>query len=328
MTTAPRRYKPKRRKMIRFRMDEISVVDKPAQEDATARLMKRRRDMSAYAPRNMQVVMAAKEAIQGIIAKAKEDLRGSSRSRFVETGEGLQIIRRGTDKANLDEDEQEHESEMTPARASEILQPYADDSVSPEEETESNSLYARLGEEEEDELDEDELDEDDDEEAALRHEVRESKRQLAEDEEDEEFDEDTEHGRIANALRRRDPSISKARAALMATGRRAAASGIYAKVATRATTYGKASRVTTDAYEPFHQPSAASRRAEMDRRARAHRSNVNDEIEAMRGAFGREGEMRRRAIDKMVLKLREEDRNMPHTVALQKIRRAYPGLFG
>ena len=306
--------KPKRRRMKAFKLDEISVVDTPAQEEATARLMKRKGSpMSLYAPHNMQVVMKAKEAIQGIIAKAKEDLRGNPRA----TGPTEEV-----DRAELDGNFDEEEVEILAGDEGDEEEK-ADEHD--DEEAAAERLRALLGKDEEAEED-DYQDDEVDEEAALRHEVRQAKAQLRDDEEDEEFDESTEHGRIANALRRRDPSISKARAALMATGRRAASSGIYAKLASR--TYGKAAaRSTTSAAEPFHQPSAAERRAEMDRTARAHRANVNAEIEAMRGAFGREGEMRRRAIDKMVIKLRETDRNMPHTVALRKIRAQYPGLF-
>jgi hypothetical protein len=227
----------------------------------------------------------------------QRDLRNTTRA----AGPREEMRRLGAEELELDKEEEE----------------FLD-----EEELDTLNEIRAEDDEEEEFLEEEEFvdEENDDPLSILRREVVHAAEQLATDDEEDEFDDSTEHGWIANALRRRDPSISKARASFMATARRAAASGIYAKIA---------SRVTTDSTDPSHQgsPNHLARRAEMDRRARVHRSNVNAEIEAMHGAFGREREERRRVIDKMVTKLREVDRHMPHTVALQKIRRQYPGLF-
>jgi hypothetical protein len=210
-------YKPKskRRKMRQFQLEEISVVDSPAQKGAVATIFKRagelctkgqtmtpfeklQRDMATLNHRLDAVLEATfeKERVHRPGRTAAQH-RGDWPPHSDEDpapGKHPGNNTRVDDYVSGDEASKPGSNEMTPERASQVLQPYADHSEEPEEDnpqTESDELFARLGEE-------DEGDEETDEEVVEREEKIAAK---------------------AHDLMKRDPRMSPERATAMALQR-------------------------------------------------------------------------------------------------------------
>jgi hypothetical protein len=325
--------KGRRRIMRRFELDEISAVDAPAQRGATVKIMK----FGSPPLHAMPIDHKRVQADIRLLKAAGEHHRASQLEQALGAYARAVIVKRGEDSmqtlfdkaarrrapasadtfelAGLTKEEREEAEEMLAAmdeaddEAEKADDPYAVDMGDVDMEAEKD------GEEEEDPDDSEEAE-------ALQVETEKAMADTDMGDEADPFSDDTEVGAEANKAMR-DPRVSKRRALLMAMGRVAANRGTYQKVA-----FAKAEgRTSTNSYDPFHQRRGRERREQMDDRAAQHRAREQAEIDAMRGAFGREREERQRTIANMVEKLRTTDRRMPHTVALRKIRAAYPGLF-
>jgi hypothetical protein len=200
--------------MRRFVLDEISAVDTPAQKGAVMTIMKRGdvvinpegTDMTPVQKLARQ--MAALDAKLDAILKAQPTEYEFDANEVEKAGVSYQgkphrgdwppgsdtpgpgnRPPKGTraDDYVSDDESDDHGGAMTPERASQILQPYADHSVTPEEDdpqTESDELYARLG-----------------------------------DDEDEKDEVLSRVAAKADSLMKRDPRMSPRRAQMMAAGR-------------------------------------------------------------------------------------------------------------
>jgi hypothetical protein len=203
-------YKPKskRRKMRRFQLEEISVVDSPAQKGAVMTIIKRAGELCVTKGPTMTPFEKLQRGMEELNTKLdlyflKERVHRPGRTAAQHEGDWPphsdedpapgnhpRNNTRTDDYVSGDES-----NEMTPERASRVLQPYADHSEEPEEDeprTESDELFNRLGDEE------DEEDEETEEEVVEREEKVAAK---------------------AHDLMKRDPRMSRERAISMALQR-------------------------------------------------------------------------------------------------------------
>jgi hypothetical protein len=179
MSNANRYPKSKRRNMKSFKLEEISVVDKPAQAGAKMAIMKRGGHVVIGVPSMTEEkfanTLASIDRKLDLFLKATEDEyevypRGQEFEKAPVPYQGKphhgdwppgsdtpgpgKRPPKGT-RANdyvSDDESDEHGGEMTPERASQVLRPYADHSVTPEEDepqTEADELYSRLEDEDE-----------------------------------------------------------------------------------------------------------------------------------------------------------------------------------
>jgi hypothetical protein len=356
-----RMAKPKgrsrRRIMQDFQLDEISLVDKPAQEGATAKLLKRAtplHEMQIDYDHAIADVHRLRKRGQHARADQLEQALALHANSSVLKHAGAEVMQTLFDKVR----KANGASASAPASASAGSFNYHDDAMSKDDDVEA--MLAQLQQQQYPDLDTEELrqllaeemdkaegedgaeyledmgkDEGDDEEevdpddmeemqaADLDNEISLTQAGQNMNDRTQPFTEDTEIGVEANR-QMRDKRTSKRRAFTMACARTIAKRGAYDAAFTKAS-----SRITTDSEEPFQQQRATQRRAEMDRRTVATRNRANDELTAMREGvnLGREREERRRMIDGAVTKLRAVDPYMRHTEALRKVRQHYPALF-
>jgi hypothetical protein len=273
--------KSKRRKMRRFVLDEISVVDTPAQKGAVVTIMKRG-DM-AINPKGTEMTLVQKLQRQMAVLDAKLSAilkAGPDEYEVYPKGQGE--FQKPEDYEDEDEDEIEKErvyrpgrtaaehrgdwppgsgtpgpgarppkgtradghvsgdergGEMTPERASQVLQPYADHSIAPEEDdpnTESDALWSRL--EDEEDMDEEEMDEE------MRSRI----------------------AAKADSLMKRDPRMSPTRAHMMAIER------VASEAVAEADTFAKRNGEQPMARPLFGRELEYQKRADAAAQAKAH----------------------------------------------------------
>lgn len=331
------RPKGRKRIMRRFELDEISVVDNPAQAGATVKILKfgspplhalpvnyprvladvKRLRKAGHHKRADKLANALAAHAQAIIIKRAENGENVMKTLF----DGVKVSKAAPASASAGSLSFEGLTKEERAEAEEMLAAMEDEEAEKADDMDGEYTVDMDGEAEK--ADEEEDPDETEEAEELQEETLKAMSDTDMDNEREFFSDDTEVGAEANKAMR-DSRISKRRALLMGMGRVAANRGSYQTVA-----FAKAKgRTSTDAHDPFHQQRGAERRTQMDDRATAARAAEQAEIDAMRGAFGREREERKRAIDTMVQKLRAVSPRMPHTQALRKIRAEYPGLFG